>query len=85
MLLVEEASLFGYAATTWLAIYGRRYLQRISRLQFINRNRWPGTDLFQQISLRRFKLNEPAQHVEQVDEFGGLFREPMVGLHLAQL
>lgn len=41
-------------------------------------------DAGQQIGLSRFEGDQPAEHVQEVDQVGGVFREPALGLDLVE-
>src|SRR5205814_1703748 len=48
-------------------------------------NTLPLADTRQQVGLLRLERNQPAQHVQHVEQFRGVFRQPAIRLNLAQL
>lgn len=54
-------------------------------LQLAGSERQGGAYLFKQIRLRRFQVNQPAEYVENIDQFRRILSRLVVGLNIAQL
>jgi hypothetical protein len=62
-----------------LAMWPRRCWERA----FDGGNCLTGTDLFEQFGLGRFEFDEPAKHVEHMQEFCRIFCEPVIRLKVS--
>ena len=67
-------------AAPWLS----RDFQRTGGAQVLRGDHRPAANLLQQRCLLRFEFDEPAEDVEHVEQLGGVFGEPVVGLEEAE-
>ena len=80
----DSAKQVGRGVGFGLAVGFCRQFKGSGGAQFFLREGRAGADFFKQASLRRFEVHEAAEHVEDVDQFGGVFGQPMTGLEVAQ-
>jgi hypothetical protein len=58
--------------------------ERSGRAEFFGASQWPFTDAVQQIGLRRFQRDQPAENVQQIEQVGGIFWQPPFGLQAVE-
>jgi hypothetical protein len=59
--------------------------ERPGGAEFLDGDTRPAANFLQKIRLSGFELDQPRKHVENVDQFRGVFGEPMIGLDFTEL